>query len=174
MSETATGTPVSSSEAQPDLDVWVSQHGDELRRHLAGMLGTEADAEDVLQEAWIAENLGPQAQLKTALEERGPAHAIQICGDRAPAIAAELALEGLTIRRIGTRVRNAATNAPTAAEREVLDRFAALPEDRRAGATVPHVRAAGRGEDDVARGRARRDLAARPSGVKISRCMKSR
>jgi RNA polymerase sigma-70 factor (ECF subfamily) len=59
MSETATGTPVSSFEAQPDLDVWVSQHGDELRRHLAGMLGTEADAEDVLQDVWITAYRNP-------------------------------------------------------------------------------------------------------------------
>jgi len=59
MSETATGTQVPGSEAPPELSVWVRHHGDELRRHLAGMLGGEADAEDVLQDVWVTAYQNP-------------------------------------------------------------------------------------------------------------------
>ncbi len=35
------------------LNEWMDRHGEELGRHLTGMLGSAADAEDVLQEVWI-------------------------------------------------------------------------------------------------------------------------
>ena len=42
-----------------DLGDWVDRHTDELRRHLTGMLGGEADADDVLQEVWITAYRNP-------------------------------------------------------------------------------------------------------------------
>lgn len=41
------------------LEAWMARHGPELRRHLAGMLGRPGDAEDVLQEVWLAAHRHP-------------------------------------------------------------------------------------------------------------------
>lgn len=38
---------------------WMEAHGDELRRHLARMLDRPDDAEDVLQEVWLAAHESP-------------------------------------------------------------------------------------------------------------------
>ncbi|WP_169980586.1 Tll0287-like domain-containing protein [Tautonia rosea] len=69
----------------------------------------------------FAESL--KAELSAAMTEGGPALAIPVCSDKAPALAADASANGLTIRRIGTRVRNTATNTPTDAERAVLERL---------------------------------------------------
>ena len=66
---------------------------------------------------------GLMAALGQALKEGGPAKAIGVCRDKAPALAAEISEEeGLAVRRTSLRVRNPA-NAPDAWEREVLDGF---------------------------------------------------
>lgn len=41
------------------LDALMTAHGPELRRHLLRMLTTDSDAEDVLQEVWIAAAASP-------------------------------------------------------------------------------------------------------------------
>lgn len=64
-----------------------------------------------------------QGELQAAMKAGGPAHAIGVCAERAPAVAAELSLDGPTIRRLGTRARNPG-NTPTAAERALLERLA--------------------------------------------------
>lgn len=64
-----------------------------------------------------------KAELSAAMTEGGPALAIPVCSEKAPALTADASADGLTIRRIGTRVRNTATNTPTDAERAVLDRL---------------------------------------------------
>ncbi|MEW4568776.1 DUF3365 domain-containing protein [Tautonia sp. JC769] len=64
-----------------------------------------------------------KGELSAAMAEGGPALAIPVCSEKAPSIAADASADGLTIRRIGTRVRNTATNTPTPAERSVLDRL---------------------------------------------------
>jgi hypothetical protein len=84
-----------------------------------------------------------KTELETAMQERGPEHAIEVCSKRAPEIAAAMSGEDRRIRRIGTRVRNVATNVPTAAERAILQRFAALPEGERAAAFEEVETAAG-------------------------------
>lgn len=68
-----------------------------------------------------------QAQLGQALQREmqagGPAHAIEICSETAPSLSRKLSEGGLTIRRIGTRVRNPATGTPPAAASAALARL---------------------------------------------------
>ncbi len=51
------------TEAEPKaslpLDEWVGRYGPELRTHVARMLGGDDDAEDVLQQVWIAAYRNP-------------------------------------------------------------------------------------------------------------------
>ncbi|MEQ1438536.1 DUF3365 domain-containing protein [Fontimonas sp. SYSU GA230001] len=70
-----------------------------------------------------------QSELKTRLTEAmaagGPVRAIEVCKADAPAIAARLSAEsGAGVGRTALRLRNPA-NAPDAAERAVLEEFAA-------------------------------------------------
>lgn len=69
-----------------------------------------------------------QAELKEAMA-RGPEHAITVCRDRAPRIAAESGAETLQLGRSSLRLRNPA-NAPAAWVEEVLESYASHPEDR--------------------------------------------
>lgn len=73
-----------------------------------------------------------QGELKAALTQGGPAQAVSICRDQAPAITAELSQQGdWQIGRTSLKPRNVADNAPDLWERRVLQQF----EDRaRAGA----------------------------------------
>lgn len=72
---------------------------------------------------------GMRRKLGAALVEAGGIEAaIGECRTAAPALAAAAAKDGYTVRRIGTRVRNAA-NTPTAAERAILGRLDQLPPD---------------------------------------------
>jgi Protein of unknown function (DUF3365) len=61
-------------------------------------------------------------RLRRELDAGGPAKAIAVCSEVAPAIAARLSRDGLTVRRVGTRVRNPA-NAPDPFEAAVLSRW---------------------------------------------------
>ncbi len=64
------------------------------------------------------------AALGRALKEGGPAGAIGVCRNQAPALAAEVSREhGCTIRRTSLKIRNP-NNAPDAWERHVLEIFA--------------------------------------------------
>lgn len=83
------------------------------------------DASDMT--AAYAEQL--KVALGAAIAQGGPARAITICSTMAPEIAREISSETTTIHRVGTRVRNARTNTPTSAQRDVLERLsAAAPE----------------------------------------------
>jgi hypothetical protein len=65
-----------------------------------------------------------QGELQTAMKEGGPVKAIEICQQRAPAIAQALSTEtGWDVGRTSLKVRNAARNAPDDWERQVLVRF---------------------------------------------------
>lgn len=46
----------------PALDAWIAAHGAELRSHLRRMLGSDTDAEDVLQEVWLAATTSPPTE----------------------------------------------------------------------------------------------------------------
>ncbi len=61
-------------------------------------------------------------RLRKELDAGGPAKAIAVCSEAAPAIAARLSGDGLTVRRVGTRVRNPG-NAPDPFEAAVLSRW---------------------------------------------------
>ena len=60
-------------------------------------------------------------ELQRTMASDGPAAAITVCADLAPIKAKEIATDELSIRRIGTRARNAEKNTPTPAERKILD-----------------------------------------------------
>ena len=63
-------------------------------------------------------------ELKKALTEGGPAHAISVCSDRAPAIAQQLREQtGWYIKRVSLKARNAKTAIPDAWEAAVLQQF---------------------------------------------------
>lgn len=63
-------------------------------------------------------------ELKQALENGGPVHAVEVCSEKAPAIAAELAEKsGWKIRRVSLKPRNPAA-APDAWERASLEALA--------------------------------------------------
>jgi len=63
---------------------------------------------------------GLVGQLTAAIEENGPAGAVGVCSTSAPQLGAELSKGEYTIRRVGTRVRNAKTNTPTEMELQVM------------------------------------------------------
>lgn len=66
--------------------------------------------------------------LKSAMQSGGPVHAIDVCSEQAPAIAANLSAQtGWSVKRVSLKARNASTAQPDAWEREQLLAF-----DRRA------------------------------------------
>ncbi len=63
-------------------------------------------------------------QLKQAMTEGGPAHAIAVCADVAPGIADALtAQSGWLVKRVSLKSRNASRAVPDNWERSVLDNF---------------------------------------------------
>ena len=65
-----------------------------------------------------------KTELQQALSSAGPAAAVQVCRDRAPAIGARLSAEsGALVGRTGLRVRKSG-NAPLPWQRAVLEQFA--------------------------------------------------
>lgn len=54
-----------------------------------------------------------KAALVAAIQEKGPAGAIDVCANVAPALAKELSTGGLTVGRTGVRLRNPDNRAPT-------------------------------------------------------------
>jgi hypothetical protein len=66
--------------------------------------------------------------LMAALEEGGPQNAIHVCRDRAPAIAAELSVDGVEMGRTSHRTRNP-DNAPQAWMEPLLTSYLENPEN---------------------------------------------
>lgn len=65
-----------------------------------------------------------KGELKTALADGGPVNAVQVCKEKAPAIAADLSdRSDWEIGRTSLKTRNGALNAPDAWEAEVLEQF---------------------------------------------------
>lgn len=65
-----------------------------------------------------------QGELMAALQQGGPPLAIEVCRDRAPAIAGELSrASGWQLRRVSERVRNPASGLPDAWEQAQLLRW---------------------------------------------------
>lgn len=66
-----------------------------------------------------------KGELMSAMKDGGPANAIGVCTQIAPAIAGRLSREnGWQVTRVGTRVRNPMLGMPDPWEQEVLKRFA--------------------------------------------------
>ena len=61
------------------------------------------------------------AALLAAMKRGGPGAAIHACAEQAPVIANTVSDGSMKIRRVGTRVRNKETNAPSAELRGVLE-----------------------------------------------------
>ena len=63
-------------------------------------------------------------ELKNAIMTGGPAHAIYVCSERAPAIAQSLSEDtGWYVNRVSLKPRNSQTAIPDAWERKVLEQF---------------------------------------------------
>ena len=113
---------------------------------LAGCTATPAlppqrEAELAARSAQLADSFQSelQAALKSALASGGPAAAIEVCAQAAPAIAGRLSAEsGAQVRRTALRPRNPAAK-PDAFERETMTAWRAQPLD---AAGRPMVRSA--------------------------------
>jgi hypothetical protein len=63
-------------------------------------------------------------ELKTALKEDGPVHAIAVCKERAPEITAAMSQEtGWTVRRVSLKARNQTLGVPDVWETSILNQF---------------------------------------------------
>jgi len=63
-------------------------------------------------------------QLKQAMQEGGPAHAVTFCAEKAPAIAEQLSREtGWQIKRVSLKARNQKSAVPDPWEQQVLQSF---------------------------------------------------
>ncbi len=98
-----------------------------------GLFLTSAlQADSVDKEALKAEAIGIvkqfggtlKPQLKKALKEGGPAHAITVCSVTAPEIAQSLSQNtGWSVKRVSLKARNTETAMPDAWEKGVLEQF---------------------------------------------------
>lgn len=86
---------------------------------------TAADSPESEARALAAEFVGQlKPQLKMALQQGGPANAIEVCSHQAPKIADSLSAEsGWLVRRVSLKSRNASRAVPDAWEAEVLKDF---------------------------------------------------
>lgn len=63
-------------------------------------------------------------ELKKAIQSGGPAHAINVCAEKAPLIARDLSSEtGWRVKRVSLKARNHKTAMPDAWEKNVLQQF---------------------------------------------------
>lgn len=101
-----------------------------------GLSSAETTADDADQARGLVKQFATtlQGELKSGLQQGGPVAAVQVCKDRAPAIAAELSAEsGWDVGRTSLKTRNQALNTPDEWEREVLEQF----ESRKANGESP-------------------------------------
>ncbi|MDH3763261.1 MAG: DUF3365 domain-containing protein [Gammaproteobacteria bacterium] len=97
-----------------------------LLLNLQSLPAAEADKEQLKQEAiGIIKKFGGslKPELKKAIQAGGPAHAISVCSEKAPAIAQRLSSDsGWMVKRVSLKARNQAA-VPDAWEQKVLQRF---------------------------------------------------
>ena len=85
--------------------------------------------------------------LQNAMQDGGPAAAVTVCREIAPAINSRLSLEnGWRVTRVGTRVRNPLLGTPDAWERDVLQDFAGRQQAGEALPQINHAEVTGSGE----------------------------
>lgn len=101
---------------------------------------SEADLEALEKQAdeWVGRFVGSlQPTLQQAMAEGGPVHAITVCSEEAPKIAADLAEEsGWAVTRVSLQPRNQASARPDDWERSVLEDFDQRQRAGEAGATL--------------------------------------
>ena len=87
----------------------------------------DTDPDELKQQAIaIVKQFGGELkpELKQAIQQGGPAHAISVCAEKAPAIAEKLSAQtGWYLRRVSLKARNAKTAIPDAWEQRVLRQF---------------------------------------------------
>jgi len=99
----------------------------------AGQTALEQEARQLAQR-FIGE-LKPQ--LKLAMQQGGPTHAIEVCASEAPKIAESLSVQsGWQVKRVSLKSRNASRAQPDQWEREVLQQF---DERQQAGEAAPDI-----------------------------------
>jgi hypothetical protein len=91
---------------------------------LPGVLTAAESAEQAEAQAAIAAFAGAlKAELTSAMQAGGPLNAIEVCSERAPAIAARVSVEkGMRLSRVSLRNRNP-DNAPNDWQAAVLQQF---------------------------------------------------
>lgn len=120
---------------------------------LAGtaMAGPEDESGDYREEARaVTDELAGQlmSRLQSAMAEGGPANAISVCRDQAPAIKTALSLErGWEVSRVGTRVRNSLLGTPDAWERAVLNEFQSRLEEGEAFGEMEYAEVVTEGDE---------------------------
>ena len=82
----------------------------------------KADAERRAEKAVAALGGALMKELGAAMTAGGPAAAIAVCSEKAPAVANSLAEPGLSVRRTSLRFRNPA-NAPDPLEKSILEEW---------------------------------------------------
>jgi Protein of unknown function (DUF3365) len=103
-----------------------------------------ADSASVARARAAAGALGPDlaAMLMAELKRGGPESAVAVCADSAQLLTARHSVDGVQVRRIGTRVRNP-LNAPDSLESRLLAYLAAEQGAGRLPAEVTEVTRAG-------------------------------
>jgi hypothetical protein len=98
---------------------------------VAASEGTTAEDPKIAEAKTIIQEFATRlvGELGDAIQAGGPVAAIEVCRDRAPAIADELsAATGWAVARTSLKTRNVETNAPDAWETTILEQFNARQE----------------------------------------------
>ena len=125
---------------------------------IAGCMSVRADDARLEQSRALVKSFGQnlQTELKGALADGGPAHAITVCKDRAPQIASELSrASGAKVGRTSLRYRNPA-NAPEPWQSGALRNFESQADSLAADAPLEYF--------DVGRDGSARYMRAIPTG----------
>jgi hypothetical protein len=98
----------------------------------------EPPAEAVARAEQVVDALGSElmSTLTDELLDGGPVAAVRVCSEVAPEVAAAHSTDGVVVRRVSLKLRNAA-NSPDDHEQKVLEQFAA--QLARGEALEPHV-----------------------------------
>lgn len=98
---------------------------------VAASEGTTAEDPKIAEAKAIIQEFATRlvGELGDAIQAGGPVAAIEVCRDRAPAIADELSAEtGWAVARTSLKTRNVETNVPDAWETTILEQFDARQE----------------------------------------------
>jgi hypothetical protein len=110
---------------------------------LSSLQAADVDQAQLAQEAiGIVKRFGGalKPELVKAIQAGGPAHAISVCAEKAPAIARDLSLEtGWSVKRVSLKPRNAESATPDAWESSVLEQFDRRQASGESAAKMTHA-----------------------------------